>query len=387
MADPQNPLGGLDVMSLLGPFAHGQMVAQNWDALKQAGNDQMAGQAEAISQARQDQRDAAEQAILVRGIRQKATDDPTPEHITALLLADPQRWQANKAAFDAQDETHRNRMLESASSMYANLSNAFGDDGKVNQKNVDAAKAEVQKHIDADRRAEKDTSADEAFLQQIDQDPKVALANLSYRIGTWIGPGHFDEAFTEQRAQGKDKEPIVVQLGNGTVASVDRHTGKITATYQAEKQAPAGFRFGRNGALEAIPGGPADTEYIGRTAKARARERTEGPVTTSKVLGAIYAKKAAGQPLTPGEAEIYDDHKGARGLNLDLGGYGDEETPAPAAQARGGAAPAPAASKPTGKPQAKGGGAPAPPGLPEGGFVRQGGKRFQNRGGVMVEVK
>lgn len=68
---------------------------------------------------------------------------------------------------------------------------------------------------------------------------------------------------------GEVEGPQVLQGQRGAVDLYDPYTEQIRNVRQGAPEAPpAGYRWGANGALEAIPGGPADTGVVARRAAA-----------------------------------------------------------------------------------------------------------------------
>lgn len=157
----------------------------------------------------------------------------------------------------------------------------------------------------------------------------------------------------------KAAEPLILNLGGGRAAAIDRNSGDVVREYTMKQEPPSGFTWDDTGNLKPIPGGPADPDYIAKTAGDRAAAVREAapPVSlilgdrgggsgridsTGDVMGPIYGKIARGEPLTPGEERLYSDSR--RPVDpyaaLLAGGGGGYDMPPPAAAPRPAATPA-----------------------------------------------
>jgi len=69
---------------------------------------------------------------------------------------------------------------------------------------------------------------------------------------------------------GETPQPRYLQGSRGAIDAIDPYTGALTSVRAADREAaPNGYRWSASGALEAIPGGPADPRQAGTLAGAK----------------------------------------------------------------------------------------------------------------------
>lgn len=76
---------------------------------------------------------------------------------------------------------------------------------------------------------------------------------------------------------GEAAQPRYLQGQRGAIDAIDPYTGAIVSVRQAAREeAPNGYRWTPSGALEAIPGGPADPRQAGTLAGAKRAPKSAG---------------------------------------------------------------------------------------------------------------
>jgi hypothetical protein len=153
---------------------------------------------------------------------QEAITKPSAQAYQNLLVLQPEHAAAIKDAYGMMDEATQRSSLRDMASIWGYL------DPKVND--TKSATAVVQRQIDADKRAGKDTSQDQALMAQITASPEKARAFVGTLMTTISGADKMAEVMGkmggEARAQAEEPSKLDVQAAN--LAKTKAETAQIT---------------------------------------------------------------------------------------------------------------------------------------------------------------
>lgn len=219
------------------------------------------GVAQAQQQVLQAQQQQQQQAQLVRQLalqrqadaaRQDALQNPTPANFSKLFLLAPQDREAITASHAALTDDQQRQDLRDFTAIHGLL--RVGD--------TDAAKAALQRRIDADTKAGQDTSTDAALMNLIDTDPQKALGFSAYPLAAIMGPEKFGTAFAQdntEAAAAAAATKAATEEGETNRHNLEAEAAerdKIAAEAAKNGTLPAA---GTSGAPPAAPGVPAAT--------------------------------------------------------------------------------------------------------------------------------
>lgn len=125
--------------------------------------------------------------------------------------------------------------------------------------------------------------------------PPEALAELSQAQLT----DQELDAFT-QSVGGELQKYQIMSTQNGGVVAVNPHTLESKQIVQGQRSAPAGYDYGQDGKLRAIPGGPADPSVIGAQAGVRRSAVVSRPMPSRGRAGGSGGGGRSVPALPPG---------------------------------------------------------------------------------------
>lgn len=131
-------------------------------------------------------------AQLQRAALAQAVQNPSPDSYRNYLLLNPKAHDAIKTAMDSMDQQTQRQTLQDLTSMYGYLQAGQGDQ----------AKAVLQRHIDAGKRAGQDVSNYQQMLGLIDTQPRTAQALSGMFLA---GAAGADKMAQTQAAMGKEQ--------------------------------------------------------------------------------------------------------------------------------------------------------------------------------------
>lgn len=185
MPGAEQPIGGLDVLSLLGPMARGQFVGQNWDQLKGIAQ----GSVDLQAQQQEAQKAALAQALSQAAMAKDAGDafkaDPSDANLARYAGFNPKWFETFKAAHDLKNEDQQRQDLRDWSAMR----------GMLQSGDWDGAAAHIQRRIDADSKAGLPTQDDQHALDLVRAKSPAALAYTNAAVYAALGKERYNEAY------------------------------------------------------------------------------------------------------------------------------------------------------------------------------------------------
>jgi hypothetical protein len=199
------------------------------DSLR-AAQQRQAQQAEMVqAQQAQARLDAAQEAFI---------KNPSAENVRTLFMLDPKSREAIQAAHKASDAETQSINLKDQTAVHGYLSAGRPQD----------ASRILQRRIDADKAAGRDTSDDQQMLDLINEDPAAARAASVYSLAGTVGPDKFAATFGNlgdaDRANAKLPGEIAQNAAatQGAIATANKtiaETSQIAPNAEAERQSKA----------------------------------------------------------------------------------------------------------------------------------------------------